>query len=98
VLIRDAVFGVLVFHLNEQQQHQFSDVIGQIDTDVAQYVAQVPESFGRCRVTLWSCSGQRLIRQLTGGVRLGAVVVGRLAISLIEQALQEISKPTVDVV
>jgi hypothetical protein len=35
--------GVLVFHLDEQKQHQLGDIIAVVDAVVAEYVAEVPE-------------------------------------------------------
>ncbi len=37
------VLHLLVFHLDEQQQHQLGDVVAVIDAVVAQDVAEVPE-------------------------------------------------------
>jgi len=34
---------LFVFHLDEQQQHQFGDIVGVVDAVVAQHVAEVPE-------------------------------------------------------
>ena len=39
----DAAVGVLVLHLDEQQQDQLGDVVGVVDSVVAQDVAEVPE-------------------------------------------------------
>ncbi len=43
MLAEDAVFGIFMLHLDEQEQYQFGDVVGVIDAVVAQDVAQVPE-------------------------------------------------------
>ncbi|MNR36545.1 hypothetical protein D3C85_1544750 [compost metagenome] len=37
------VLYLLVFHLDEQQQDQFGDVVAVVDAVVAQHVAEVPE-------------------------------------------------------
>ena len=39
----DAALGVLVLHLDEEQQHQLGDVVAVVDAVVAQHVAEVPE-------------------------------------------------------
>ncbi len=43
MLFQGAGFGVLVDHFDEQQQHQFGDVVRVVDAVVAKNVAEVPE-------------------------------------------------------